>query len=99
LSAELISNQTSYHTISGEISCEESLVKYFSITSSNELITPPSSTEQLSSSEKRTSLQLIVNRSLPIYEKNISKNYIVLEMEQVPKINVSNNIDRSKERL
>jgi len=109
-----MSTRTSYYTIKGQISCEQSipdegsLVKYFSMTSSNELITSPSSVEQLSStnsSQKRLPLQVVFNsfdnssrNSLssekPILDKNNSSNYIVIDMEQFQKINLSNNVSK-----
>ncbi len=109
-----MSTQTSYYTIREQISCEDaipnkkSLVKYFSITLSNELVTSPLSTEQLSSnnsSQKRSPLQFFFNplgtsytgsfnNKTTILDKNNSSNYIVLDMEQFQKINISNNVSK-----
>ncbi len=100
-SLQLISNRTSYYTIRGEKSCEElkldeeSLEKYFSITSSDQLMTSPSSTEHLtsirSSHSHQSPSQFFDNSSTILFnnEKNNSSNYIVFE-----KINLSNSVSK-----
>jgi hypothetical protein len=101
-----MSTRASYQTLATRTSCEESLVKYFSITSSNELITPPSSSsvEQLSSASspphKRSPLQIFFNpfvnlsKQLINKEKNNSSSHIILEMEKFKERNISNNVSQ-----
>jgi hypothetical protein len=93
-----MSTRTSYHTIVGHNSCEESildeqsLVTYFSMTSSNELTPSPSSIEQLpseSDSQKRFRFNPLSRRVV-----NNSSNYIILEMEPLKIINISNNVSQ-----
>jgi len=85
LSLQLMSNRTSYYTIGEQKSCEElkfdeeSLVKYFSIT---QLMTPISSTEHISSSQKHYNPSKI----------SLNNNYIVFDKEQIEKINLSNSV-------
>ncbi len=105
LSLQLISTRTSYYTISEKSSRQEtrsdgeSLVKYFSITSSAELITPPLSTEQLpatDSLQKRTTGKFYYDLSKKSLnnEKNNSSNYIVLDIERFERINLLNNASK-----
>jgi len=98
-----MSTRTSYHTIIGHNSCkesipdEQSLVTYFSITSSNELPPSPSSIEQLSSesgSQKQFRFNPLSRRVLNNDDKNNSSNYIILEMEPLKKINILNNVSQ-----
>jgi hypothetical protein len=98
-----MSTRTSYHTLVGHNSCEElipdeqSLVTYFSITSSNELTPSHSSIEQLSSenvSQKRFRFNPLSRRILNNDDKNNSSNYIILEMEPLKKINILNNVSQ-----
>jgi len=109
-----MSIETSYYTMREQISCEESildqnsLVKYLSITSSNEPVTSLPSTDQLSSnnsSKNRSTLQFFfnslgtsstgsLNNKTTILDKNNSSNYIVLDMKQFQKINLSNNVSK-----
>jgi hypothetical protein len=99
-SLELMSNRTSYYTIDGEQSREElkfdeeSLAKYFSMTSSNQLMTPPSSTEHLISIHnfQPPSHQFLYNSSIISLnnEINNSSNHTTV----VDKINLSNSVSK-----
>ena len=96
-SLELMSNRTSYYTIDGEQSREElkfdeeSLAKYFSMTSSNQLMTPPSSTEHLISNSQPPH-QFLYNSSIISLnnEINNSSNHTTV----VDKINLSNSVSK-----
>ena len=91
-----MSTRTSYYTIRGDISDHETVklnenspLKYFSMSSLDPWITPPSSIGQISSIGDNSRRQSPTNF---IEHKNRkSSNYIVLNLESVERINLANN--------
>ncbi|CAF1232508.1 unnamed protein product [Adineta steineri] len=91
-SNSICDSYSSYYSIEGCMSCkesisdEQSLMKYFSITSSSDELNISHS-----SSEKQFLFKSF-NNEKSILDKNNSSNYIVLEMEPCKKINILNNV-------
>ena len=108
-SLRLKSTHSLYHTTEDRCTCEESitdqasLAKYFSITSSDELLTPPSSLEHLpieNLSQNQSAFSMLFNslanlskrlrkKEESFGEKNLNPNHTVLDIESVELINRS----------
>ncbi|UJR36384.1 hypothetical protein I4U23_029108 [Adineta vaga] len=112
-SLQMPSTQTLFYTMTDQCDCQESIPdessrsKFYSITSSDELLTPPSSIEQLLSlentSHKQLSLRTLLNPLINLSKQlltndkssvksNLSSNHTILDMEPMEIINMTNDV-------